>query len=403
MEKTKKISNNQLCAIIVGLFIAMRPIIRVSMQAKILGRDSYFTALFSMLINAGFAILLVYLAYKNPGKSFYEIVKDCLGTVTAKIILLLLAVFFFFKVITINFEMRSFLYETLYSDINWGLFTIPIYITFAFLAYKGVRVIGRSYQFFLPFALVAIALTFALSIPSCNFQNLLPILDTSFNKFLESVYVFTTHSGDFLFITLIMEYILNNDKKTISKVSVASLISIIVVVVFYIIYLSVFGSLSQYVKEGLVKITQFSPMSDYFFKPDALITLMWIPIIVLEQALAIYGIAMCFNKVFNLKMLYGIILSVSSVYIIELIPQITPTELINFYFNKLAVVMLIFELCVPIIVFTISMIKNTNDLNNLEQLNNGYNKIYSINKFKTLGALQNKKTYKQGAKNGKNS
>ena len=60
MEKTKKISNNQLCAIIIGLFVAMRPIIRVSMQAKILGRDSYFTALFSMLITAGFAILLVY-------------------------------------------------------------------------------------------------------------------------------------------------------------------------------------------------------------------------------------------------------------------------------------------------------------------------------------------------------
>ena len=106
--KTNKINANQLCAILIALLMAMRPIVRPSVQTSIVQNDAWIPCLIGMIINSGMAIVLCYIAYLNPNKSFADILKDCLGSIVAKILLLLLLIFFLFKLIIIDYEMESY-------------------------------------------------------------------------------------------------------------------------------------------------------------------------------------------------------------------------------------------------------------------------------------------------------
>lgn len=357
--KTNKINANQLCAILIALLMAMRPIVRPSVQTSIAQNDAWISCLIGMIINSGMAIVLCYIAYLNPNKSFAEILKDCLGLVVAKILLVLLFVFFLFKLIIIDYEMESFLYETLYIDINWEIFILPIYLTFCYMATKTMRTMGRVAQFFLPFALIALLLSIVFSIPSWNFSNLLPVMDHSYNTILKSIYYALIQSGEFLFVAVFMENILSNEKKFFKKIGFSLLGVSVLVTGFYIVYISAFGNLAQFIKEGLVRVTQVSLHASTLFKIDAFVSIMWIPIVILEAALCVYSISWCLNKAFNLKFYIGILLTFIIIYGIRLIPQISTQDLLSLFLNSAGIVVLLLELLVPIIVLIITTIKNS--------------------------------------------
>lgn len=359
MQTKNKISANQLCAVLIALLMAMRPIVRTSIQTSIVQNDAWISCLIGMIINSGMAIVLVYVAYLNPGKSFSDILKESLGKVMAKILLIVLLVFFLFKLIIIDYEMESFLYETLYTDINWELFILPVYLTFCYLATKTFKTIGRVSQFFLPFALFALALTIGFSIPSWNFSNLLPIMDKGFNSLIKSLYYALIQSGEFLFLTVFMENIITQEKNLFKKVGISTAGTTIIITFFYIVYIAVFGNLSQFVKEGLIRATQVSLHASALFKVDAFVSLMWIPIIVLESAISVYAISWCLNKIFNLKFNIGVFLTFAFIFGIRLIPQISSHALLEFYFTYIGGVALILELLVPIVVLIITTIKNS--------------------------------------------
>lgn len=356
--KTNKINANQLCAILIALLMAMRPIVRASIQTSITQNDAWISCLIGMLINSGMAIILCYIAYLNPNKSFADILKDCFGKVVTKILLILLFVFFLYKLVIIDYEMESFLYETLYTDINWELFILPVYLTFCYLATKTIRTIGRVSQFFLPFALFALVLTIAFSMPSWNFSNLLPIMDKGYSSLLKSLYYALIQSGEFLFITVFMENIITNEKNFFTKVGASTIATTLIVTFFYIVYIAVFGNLAQFVKEGLIRATQVSLHASALFKVDAFVSLMWIPIIVLESALSVYAISWCLNKIFNLKFNIGVFLTFAFIFGIRLIPQISSYELLSVFFGVVGYVMIGLELIVPVVVLIITTIKN---------------------------------------------
>lgn len=359
MQKAKnKINANQLCAILIALLMAMRPIVRASIQTSITQNDAWVSCLIGMLINSGMAIVLCYIAYLNPNKSFADILKDCLGKVVTKIILFLLFIFFLYKLVLIDYEMESFLYETLYTDINWEMFILPVYLTFCYLATKTMKTMGRVSQFFLPFALFALALTIGFSMPSWNFSNLLPIMDKGFNSLIKSLYYALIQSGEFLFVTVFMENIITNEKKLFTKLGVSTISTTLIVTFFYVVYIAVFGNLAQFVKEGLIRATQVSLHASALFKVDAFVSLMWIPIIVLESAFCVYAISWCLNKIFNLKFNIGVFLTFAFIFGIRLIPQISSHMLLETYFKWLGVVALFLELLLPIIVLIISTLKN---------------------------------------------
>lgn len=359
--KNSKINLTQLCVLLLGIFMAMRPIMENTIQAEVVNNDAIFTSMIAGIINLLLTLLICFVIYKNPGESFYSIMKRLLGNIATKIILVLLAFVFMFKLIIVDYQMSDLLYDAIYSDINWNTFVIPIFLTFAFLATKGIKTIARCYQFFVPFAVLIFIVTISISFKSANFDNILPLFDHSYNDMLRALSYILLQSCEFIFLFTFMENIITSEKGYFSKIGITLLFIFIVISLFYFLFIAVFGNIAPFVQETLIKMTQFEVFSFGYFKIDLFTAIMWIPIIVLECALCVFGISYCFKIVFNLNEKITSFVTVFLLFLTKFVPQINTTIIVPFFYDTVGIFILTFVLLLPIFLLIASFIDKKED------------------------------------------
>lgn len=352
--KNSKISTTQFCVLLIGIFLAMRPIMENAMQAEVVGNDAIITSMIAGLINLLFTLLICFVIHKNPGESFYEIIKRLLGKGVTKIIMVILAILFMFKLLIVNNQMIDLLSDAIYSDINWNMFVLPIYFTFAYLAIKGIKTLVRCYQFFVPFAIIILTITLFLGAKSANFENVLPLFDHQYNDFLKALSYIMLQSCEFIFLFTFMENIVSKDKNYFSKILFSSLFIFLIVSVFYFLFIAVFGNIAPFVQETLIKMTQFEIFNYGYFKIDLFTAIMWFPIIVLECAMCTFGISYSLKKAFNFNEILTSITAVVIQFITILIPQINSTIIVPFFYDKIGVFVLTFVFLLPILLLIAS-------------------------------------------------
>jgi len=347
--KNSKINSTQFCVLLIGIFLAMRPIMENAMQAEIVGNDALITSMIAGIINLLFTLLICFVIRKNPGESFYDIIKRLLGSCVTKIIMVLLAGVFMLKLLIVNNQMIDLLYDAIYSDINWNLFVVPIYLTFAFLAIKGIKTLARCYQFFVPFAVVILIITILLSSKSANLENVLPLFDHTYGEFIKALSYILLQSCEFIFLFTFMENIISKEKNYFPKIIVTLIFIFLVVSVFYLMFVAVFGNIAPFVQETLIKMTQFEIFSFGYFKIDLFTAIMWFPIIVLECAMCVYGISYSLKKAFNFNekiTSFGVVLIQ---FITIYIPQINSTIIVPFFYDTIGIFVIAFLFLLPIL------------------------------------------------------
>jgi len=356
-DKTNKINTSQLCVILLAIFLSMRPIIENSIQAKFVGNDSVITALIAGIINLGLALLICYVIHKNPGKSFLDIIKNLTGETVAKIILFLLGIVFLFKIVLIDYQITFLLHDSIYTEISWDLFTIPVYFILAFIAIKGIRAIARTYQMVVPLSLLMFVAVLLLSLNNANFENLLPLLDHTPSEFINALTYILSQSCSFIFLFTFMENVAYTSKGYYKKIIPTILIILILIESFYILFIAVMGNFAPFVKESLIKMTQFRDSSFGYFKIDIFASLFWIPLIILQDALCVYSISYCLKQSLNIPSYISCIGTVLFLYIIEFIPQINNQTVSYIYFEMISFYVLAFVLLLPVLLVIASFKK----------------------------------------------
>lgn len=362
--KNKKITTSQFCLIMAGIFMAVRPIVENALQAKFVGNDCLITSMVAGIINLFLAIIVCVVINKNPGKSFFEIMSNFLGTITTKIIMIMLAVVFVFKMLLIDYQMTFLLYDAVYTDINWLLFAAPLIMVVCFVAIKGIKVIARCYQIFMPFALLIFITTLFVAGSNANFEKVMPLFTHSQSQFFTALNYILIQSCEYIFLFTFMENIISKKEYYFTKISITFVIIFILVELFYLIFIAVLGRLAPFVRETLITMTQFKDPSYGYFKIDIFTTIFWIPLVVLQNTLCVYSVAYCLNKVFNLKTEYGCVLTVVGLFITHFIPQINNQTVTNFYYEKIGIFVLAFLLVLPIILLLASFKKPKKEKDN---------------------------------------
>ncbi|MBE5745778.1 MAG: hypothetical protein E7359_00615 [Clostridiales bacterium] len=359
-KKNNKINTTQLCVLLLGVFLSMRPILENALQAEVLDNDCIITTFFAGIINLCLTMLVCYVIYKNPNKSFYDIIKNFLGTTITKIIMFLLAIIFLFKLIIVDYQMADLLYDAIYSDINWIYFVVPIYLTFLFLALKNIKTIARCYQFFIPFAVVIFIAALLISTANANFENLLPFFDHNYSSFIEGFSYILIQSGEFIFLFTFMENIISKDKHYFKKISITLIIIFILVMCFYILFIAVLGKLAPYVQESIIKMTQLDHYTYGYFKIDIFISVMYIPIIILQCALCVYSASYSLNKSIKLNKKISSFLIILALFLTKFIPGLNNKVIIDFFYKTIGIYVIIFVLFLPIILIIASNKKEKN-------------------------------------------
>lgn len=363
MTKKNSITVTQLCVILLGVLIAMRPILENALQAKFVENDCIITCVIAGVINLGLSILICYVIKKNPEKSFCEIMSNFFGKIFTKIIMLLLCVVFVFKMLLIDYQINFLLYDAIYTDVDWYLFSIPVFITMCYISIKGIKVIARSYALILPLALIIFVLTLFIAYFNANFENLLPLFSHSNGEFNKALCYLLIQSCEYIFLFAFMENVVVSRKKYFSKILPTLLCVFVLVTVFYVLFVAVLGNLAPYVQETLIKITQFKDNSFGYFKIDIFTTVFWIPLIILQNSFCLYAISYFLNKIFSFNQTCCSVVVIVLLFLTKFVPQINNQAIIDLFYKKIGIFVISFVLLLPVLLLIASFKKEKKNEN----------------------------------------
>lgn len=359
MQKTEKqtISPRQLALMLTICLTALRVILSPSLIAQIARQDTFIAFFIASILSFCGIVLSLYVVEKNKGKGFDQILSDCFGKFFAKIILFLIFIFFVYKLIAADFGMKTFLLESLYENLNWNVFLIPVIFVVAYLAFKGPRVLGRTSEMFFVFGAFVFILALVIAVPNVKIQNALPLLSQSAKNILNGVLVGFSIGGEYLFVLIMCEN-LDNQKTYHKKAMLYGAVTLFALCIMMFIFVCVFGNLSIFLDDALTKISLFLKINDQNSRVDTIITLTWLFYVIIYCAINYYCASWALQKILGIKKFLPCIAIVTAIIYLLTIFNVFSIETIVIT-NKLVLPFLaiFLELLIPLVLFLIVIIK----------------------------------------------
>lgn len=222
MSNKEKISNIQLTFLMMGYVFGSSSIISSSAAAK---QDAWLAFLMGLL--GGLALIGVYIAIYllNPGKNLIEILEQVFGQILGSIIGLLYIWYFIHLGALVIRNFADFMVPSFYSSTPRIILSLVFIITVIFIVKKGIEIVARISDLFLPIVLFGIVATFFLLVTKYDIQNLFPFLEFGIKPVIKASFsVLTFPFGETVIFLMIFPLV--NDKSRLTKSSYTAIIII---------------------------------------------------------------------------------------------------------------------------------------------------------------------------------
>lgn len=237
-----KISRTQLFFTIPNLLFGKAIGITAGVFARKIGSDTWTSMAFGFAAGIICMALMTFLSTRFPGKSVIQYSQEILGKWPAKIIGLILAVFFIIAYGTSANVMTLHLTE--YFLPNTPFFVVCAVYTLICMygTFLGIEVIVRfSLLGFIMLLMINITMVIG-TIGDLQISNLLPLLDNGIIPNIQhSIYVFSDLAMGILAVGIIFP-MLNNKKKTVSLTFWALILSALTILIWPFFETGVMGS-----------------------------------------------------------------------------------------------------------------------------------------------------------------
>lgn len=360
MIKIKKISVRQTAFILIALIVSMRVVIEPSYMFALAKSDGVFCYLAAFITQIFGVYFVLSIANHNPNKSFGEICEQTFGKTLTKIIMILFFAFFALKIIGVDYEIQNFLLEVFYEELYSKIFIIPFFLVIIYVALKGPRVFARLSEVFVPFAIFVLFYTFIIALNNSKIINLLPLFSSRFISLFKGVNFGINQMGEFLALYFIMEN-LETDKN--SKIVKACLITAIAASVFmtafYALFVSVFGNIAISLKEGIIRMTQFSTVLNLNFRIDGISAVLWLPVNVILLCVNFFCAGKALQYIFEIKLAKSILIVFALFFITKMLPFVTADEVLKFSTNYFCYISIFLQSVFPMLLFYVFKFKGS--------------------------------------------
>lgn len=265
----------------------------------------------------GFFVILILLAMEEillglflrlkklcPSQSFYDIIKAHLGAIFAKIFFVLIALYFFYKIMLLFNICYMYFHMQVYLDASYFIFIVVVMLVVTSSVLRGIRPIARGCEFFYTFIIASLIFCLALSL--ANFKNFPLFFDSNPNNFFPSIYKHLFCFGDMLIFFVIMDKCdikKGEEKKILGFFSVSALIIALVYFMFY----SAFGNTSFIYKNAISDLITFSYRFIDLGRMDIIAITAVMFLSLLQLSIYAYAFCECFMKIFSkLSVVYSI-------------------------------------------------------------------------------------------------
>lgn len=179
MKKTLTV--RQICFILFAYNAVLKLIIYPSAAAASSGNDIVFPALVNLVLQTAIIWSVAFLCSRTD-KTFFALLSDAFGRVTARIIYALFALFFLLATVVPMNETQLLVHYAFYDTVPSLYVFLPIFFFLAYAGAKGFKNMGRCADIGFPiFAFGAIALII-MSVGQGEYSNLLPVFGQSLGK-----------------------------------------------------------------------------------------------------------------------------------------------------------------------------------------------------------------------------
>ena len=253
-----EINSRQFIIIVVFLMLTSKLVTMPSIVYSAAAGDAIFSIILNFLVELLLIFLITLIIIRNPHTSLFELLKRKLTVVGAVIVYIILTLYMIARLTLCYQELYSFFLNQLYDEFSPLMFAIPTFFVTGYVAYKGIRSLGRSLEIMFWFILVGTIISMISNIEYLQFDQNLPYFANGVMPIIEGSGRSAFYFGNslcLLFLVGKVEIKPNLLKKTILY---TILISIFIVIICFIFY-DVFGKSMQYVLFALSEYSQYDP------------------------------------------------------------------------------------------------------------------------------------------------
>ena len=237
MARDKSVNIWQTGIFIFIIIFANKVLLLPSLLYRDANVEGIFCYLILFLLEIGLIFLFIVLKSKFPNVSFASLVKEKFGIVTLKIIYFLLIIFFFCKLILIYNVTYIFFKDLIYKENDTIIFLVCFLPIINYLAFVGLRVLGRTCQLFFP--LILIIALFCVIISFIGISSTPLFYQSNVSEVLISSLKHISSFGDVIFLYLFMDkidYKKGDGKKLVFFALSAMILIILMAIAFYFSY-----------------------------------------------------------------------------------------------------------------------------------------------------------------------
>ena len=169
-----KIKLRQICFLFAAIMPVTKTIIYPATLAYYAGNNLLLSSALNFLLMGAVLALVIFLSYRTD-MTFFDLLQNTFGRVTARIIYGLFALFFAFSALLPLMEQKGFVAQVFYENIPSFIAFAPLFGVSFFACVKGFKTIGRAADIALPVFAVCFAVILLLALPEADFSALLPV------------------------------------------------------------------------------------------------------------------------------------------------------------------------------------------------------------------------------------
>jgi len=297
----KSMTKRQALFLLIICFLANKTQRLPSLISANVGRHGWIV----FLIMGALEVLLLSLTllvnkYAN-GRTVYGVARRAGGDIFAKIIMIVLGLYFLVNAILPYESVHDVFSNVLFDYLPWELYSFIIIFAIGFLTCFGLTTMGRMSEIYLWLIGGSFILLLMLGASTTSFENVLPIYDVNFSDIFSTCFDYSLWFGDFLLLYIFMGRVKEDDGKMGWPFIVGITGCVLLLTFGYMIFYGLYQTLSSGQTNFITSISQFSLLNFEIGRVDWFFALFFEISTFISPAMYIYAASRCVCEVFNIK------------------------------------------------------------------------------------------------------
>ncbi len=294
-QQDKPVINGRQLCFFAAFLVPVAKLLAVPALLSYYAKGDLLLPAFMQYVLQGAILAVILFIASRTNKSFYDLVADTLGDVTARIVYILFSLFFVFVSLLPILDLERFV-STAFFDTAPSLSAFaPFFFLSAFICTKNLKAFGRSADIAMPLFLVAFIGLMIMSVGEADFSNVLPLLGTPFKSTATGFLRTLGHFSDTaLFLPLLGAYRYKKGDGT--KVMLSYGLGALFVLFFLAVFYGLFASLAPKQQFAFVKTAQYFQALDVVGRFDLLLTYLMTVVLLFYYCFVLQMAVHCFAK-----------------------------------------------------------------------------------------------------------